>query len=311
MDSWVWWVLTCGFALYFVLLLIEFNQPAQRLMGQIDQQRNRRDEMQQRLGRARDHMAERRARLDDLQRKWKDLEERRRGLLAQANANTMVLIPAGAFAMGGREPETPPQEKPVHTVYLAAYRMARFPVTNTEYREFIACTGHRLPLHWQRGTYLTGTGSHPVVNVSWVDAQAYAQWRGARLPTEAEWEKAARGNDERPYPWGAHFSQEGRCNCMSSVGTTTPVNEYAEGRSDYGIWDMSGNVYEWCADYYEKDYYRRSPPRNPKGPEQGQERSLRGGCFTDTRAAVKATARVGLPEHATRANVGFRLAADA
>ena len=223
----------------------------------------------------------------------------------------MVYIPAGPFVMGGRDDDTPRNERPAHSVYLPAYFIAKFPVTNLDFYEFVKHTGHKPPIHWQRGTYPTGLGHHPVVNVSWQDAQAYAAWRGARLPTEAEWEKAARGTDERHYPWGNRFVDGERCNSCNQVGATTPVTEYPDGRSPYGAWDMCGNVYEWCADYYDEDYYKTSPSSNPKGPEGGQERVVRGGCYQDTRAVLRVTHRLGVSEVTVRENIGFRIAMDA
>ena len=230
---------------------------------------------------------------------------------AEDNGRDMKFIPAGAFVMGGRDEDSPSNERPSHTVYLSDYFISTFPVTNLDYLEFVQATGHRTPIHWQRGTFPTGTAQHPVTNVSWQDAMAYAEWRGARLPTEAEWEKAARGTDERPYPWGSRFVEGERCNSNNMIGTTTPVDEFPDGKSFYGLYDMAGNVYEWCADYYDEEYYRTSPPADPPGPEGGQERVIRGGSFSETRAGVRCTHRAGASETQTRDKIGFRLAMDA
>ncbi|MEW6750052.1 MAG: SUMF1/EgtB/PvdO family nonheme iron enzyme [Candidatus Latescibacterota bacterium] len=311
MDTWVWWILTCGFSLYFVILLLEFNRPAQKLMEQIDNQDTRRHDMERRLERAQEEVGTLRVRLEELQLRWDDLEERRKDILPEANAKRMVRIPAGPFTMGGREEDSPRSERPAHIVYMPAYYIGKYPVTNQDYSEFVRCTGHKPPIHWQRGTFPAGTSRHPVVNITWQEARAYASWAGARLPTEAEWEKAARGTDDRNYPWGNRFTEGDHCNGNNSVGTTTPVNEYADGRSPYGVWDMCGNVYEWCVDYYDEDYYKTSPSTNPKGPEGGQERVARGGCFTDSRTALRVTHRFGVSEVASRDNIGFRLAMDA
>ena len=311
MDSWFWWILTCGFSLYFVVLLLEFNRPAQKLMEQIDNQEIRRHDMEQRLERAREESTELKNRLEELEYRMEDMEEQRQEILPAANQKTMTQVPSGPFVMGGREEDSPRNERPAHSVYLSAFYILKYPVTNMDYREFVQCTVHKQPIHWQRDTYPTGLGHHPVVNVSWQDAQAYAAWRGARLPTEAEWEKAARGTDERHYPWGNRFVDGERCNSCNQVGATTPVTEYPEGRSEYGVWDLCGNVYEWCADYYDEDYYRSGPNSNPKGPEGGQKRVVRGGCFQDTRAVLRVTHRLGENEVGTRETIGFRIAMDA
>lgn len=308
MDGWWWWLLTCGFGLYFVILLLEFNRPAQKLQEQIDSQEMRRIDMARRLDSAQKQMVEMQDRQDELDREMQTLEEQRQKALPGANKRLMVHVPSGPFTMGGRDEESPRAERPAHTVFLNDYYIARFPTTNQEYREFVQCTGHRIPIHWQRGTFPTGTGKHPVVNVSWTDAAAFAKWRGARLPTEAEWEKAARGDDERPYPWGPRFTEGERCNGNNQVGMTTPVDEFPEGRSECGVWDLCGNAYEWCHDFYDEEYYKNSPTTNPKGPEGGQERVVRGGCYMESRAGLRATHREGVVEVTTRDTIGFRIA---
>jgi len=308
MDGWWWWLLTCGFGLYFVILLLEFNRPAQKLQEQIDNQEMRRIDMARRLDSAQKQMVEMQDRQDELDREMQTLEEQRQKALPGANKRLMVHVPSGPFTMGGRDEESPRAERPAHTVFLNDYYIARFPTTNQEYREFVQCTGHRIPIHWQRGTFPTGTGKHPVVNVSWTDAAAFAKWRGARLPTEAEWEKAARGDDERPYPWGPRFTEGERCNGNNQVGMTTPVDEFPEGRSECGVWDLCGNAYEWCHDFYDEEYYKNSPTTNPKGPEGGQERVVRGGCYMESRAGLRATHREGVVEVTTRDTIGFRIA---
>ncbi len=189
--------------------------------------------------------------------------------------------------------------------------MDPFPITNADYLEFVSATGYRVPVHWLRGKFPTGTGNHPVVNVTWKDAGAYAGWVGKRLPTEAEWEKTAHGTDERPYPWGDLFVEGERCNSNNMIGTTTQVNEFPDGRSFYGVWDMAGNVYEWCADYYDEEYYKHSPQTNPPGAQGGQERVVRGGSFQETRAGLRCTHRIGAAETHSRDNIGFRCAMDA
>jgi len=151
----------------------------------------------------------------------------------------MVYIPAGEFLMGE-------DKKPVS---VEAFYIDRYPVTNAEYKRFMDATRHSPPQHWRRGTYPEGKADHPVVHVRWSDAAAYAEWAGKRLPTEAEWEKAARGTDGREYPWGNEFDKD-KCNTNESgIWDTTPVGKYSPaGDSPYGVGDMAGNVWEWTAD---------------------------------------------------------------
>ena len=269
MDEWVYWILTCAFSLYFMLLLLEFNRPSQKLMEQIDSQAARHQDMQRRLSHAHAQTEEMQDRLAKLEHDMDDLEARRKDILPDANKRLMVHIPVGPFTMGGRDEDSPRSERPAHTVYQSAYYISKTPVTKQDYREFVQCTGHRAPVYWQRGTFPAAAGKHPVVNVSWQDARDYADWRSARLLTESEWEKAARGTDERLYPWGTRLTEGERCNANNQIGTT-PVDEWPDGLGFYGVWDMAGNVYEWCYDHYDPDFYKDSPMTNPKAPMAGR-----------------------------------------
>ena len=132
---------------------------------------------------------------------------------------------------------------------------------------------------------------HPVVNVNWDQANAYATWAGGRLPTEAEWEKACRGTDGRIYPWGDEPPTAELANFANNVGDTTPVGSYPNGASPYGALDMAGNVWEWTADWYAADYYANSPPANPPGPATGDVRVVRGGAFDYNENDVRCAAR--------------------
>ena len=306
-DSWVWWIMTCIISLYFVMLLLDFNKPSKKLMETIDHQESRRRDMTTRLAKLQEDIVQIKGSSEDQDLQMEDYEQRRKDLLQEANGRRMIEIPGGQFTMGGSQEDSPDSERPAHPVNVSTCLFDAYPVTNQDYREFVNCTGYKTPIHWQRGSYPTGLARHPVVNVSYHDAKAYAEWLGARLPTEAEWEKAARGTDERLYPWGSRFVDD-RCNSNNIVGTTLMVDEYPLGRSPYGVWDMSGNVYEWCEDYYDEDYYKYSPSTNPRGPEGGQERVIRGGFFSETRPNVRTTHRSSAPDNHTRENVGFRLA---
>lgn len=160
---------------------------------------------------------------------------------------TMIEIPAGRFIMGTNLPRSDLQNQPEHAVELHAYRIDKYPVTNAQYARFVAETGHRPPLHWVGGKMPEGRELHPVVMVSWFDAARYAAWAGKRLPTEAEWERAARGQDGRRWPWGDRMDPL-RLNTYYQVGATTEVLRFPEGASPEGVMDMAGNVSEWVAD---------------------------------------------------------------
>ena len=309
-SAWVWWILTAGFMLYFVIMLLEFNKPQQQLLECIDAQEQRRTHMRQRLAQVQEEEADLARRMEEMDISWQELDDRRKEILPEANTRRMTEIPPGSFTMGGREEDSPKNALPSHSVHISSFYIGRFPVTNQDYKEFINCTGYKPPIHWQRGTFPTGLGQHPVVNVSWIDAREFAEWSGGRLLTEAEWEKAAKGDGEFPYPWGERFVEGERCNSNNTIGMTTAVNEFPEGRSPYGVWDMSGNVYEWCADYFDDEYYRSSPTSNPRGPDGGQEHVIRGGSFSETRAGLRVTHRGCCAEATTRDTVGFRIGMD-
>jgi iron(II)-dependent oxidoreductase len=160
-----------------------------------------------------------------------------------------VLIPAGPFLMGTNLDSANVADRPQHSVSLPAYRIDKYLVTNAQYARLIAATGHRPPSDWKDGKIPQGALLHPVTLVNWYDAAAYAKWAGKRLPTEAEWEKAARGTDGRRWPWGNTMDPT-RLNTYYNTGSATDVNIYAKGVSPYGIFDMAGNVNEWTEDNF-------------------------------------------------------------
>ncbi|OIR19346.1 serine/threonine-protein kinase pkn1 [mine drainage metagenome] len=163
---------------------------------------------------------------------------------------TSVLIPAGKFQMGTNLKNADAASHPQHTVQLKAYRIDKYLVTNAQYARFIAATGHRPPSSWKDGKIPQGAALYPVTMVNWYDATAYSKWAGKRLPTEAEWEKAARGTDGRRWPWGNEMDPA-RLNTYYNVGSASNVNTYSNGVSPYGVYDMAGNVDEWVADDFE------------------------------------------------------------
>lgn len=187
----------------------------------------------------------------------------------------MVLIPAGEFIMG--EDFFKKNASPRHKIYLDDYHIDLHDVTNAHYKRFVDATRRFPPSHWNRDQYPAGRANHPVTFVSWFDADAYCKWEGKRLPTEAEWEKAARGTDGRMFPWGARFEAK-RANVPSEgIQDTTPVNAFPEGKSPYGLYDMSGNVFQWTA-----DWFLPYPGNKVPHPNYGEKlKVLRGGSFFD------------------------------
>ncbi len=215
----------------------------------------------------------------------------------------MVLIPAGEFQMGADDGQ---DDEPLHTVRLDAFYMDSHEVTNAQYLAFCQATERRLPKFWGMEEFRSGPEfpDHPVLGVSWNDAKAYAEWAGKRLPTEAEWEYAARGGLKgQPYPHGAEIDQE-KANYRSE-GSVSGGSFSANG---FGLYDMAGNVREWVADYYGPDYYATSPRDNPTGPEKGKFRVVRGGGWYSGPSCQNVHTRNALRPAWVDFNVGFRCA---
>jgi len=217
----------------------------------------------------------------------------------------MLLVPGGEFWMGSDEHA---DEKPRRRGFLDAFYIDKFEKTNALYAQFIRATGRPRPSHWTNSS--PNEPSEPVVRVTWDDAAAYCVWAGKRLPTEAEWEKAARGTDERKYPWGDHWDRSRANSRETQLGRTAPVGSYPTGVSPYGAHDMSGNVWEWVSDWYESNYYRFSPDRNPPGPSSGTARVLRGGSWNSSRFNLSTTNRYNSSTSPTTLDdvIGFRCA---
>ena len=237
---------------------------------------------------------------------------------------TMVLIPAGSFPMG-----VPPgdrdggrDEYPRHEVDVDAFYMDRYETTNARYLEFVKATNHRVPQNpknatrnlWQGVSIPDSLTDRPVVNVDWSDADAYCNWAGKRLPTEAEWEKAAKGNHDWRFPWGNVEPTAKHLNYNQQwIGEKTlmPVGSYEAGKSPYGIYDMAGNVWEWVNDWYDAQYYEKSPAKNAAGPEHGTKKVIRGAGWQNETPTVRIFTRVDSDPTIRNESTGFRCAMDA
>jgi formylglycine-generating enzyme required for sulfatase activity len=242
-------------------------------------------------------------------------------LAAALFADSMALIPAGQSTRGRTfdwpdykvdwYPNPVKDDEPARRISLDAFFIDRSEVTNREYLQFVKATGHRAPYHWT-GLYSDeNTSNQPVTNVSWNDANAYCSWQGKRLPTEAEWERAARGTsaDSGMYPWGDREIRPADA-VYGKVDGPDPVCSKAQ--NSFGLCDMIGNVWEWTSDWYARDYYAVSPEKNPKGPENGQYRVLRGGSWFDVPPLfLTASYRSWARQSARSPTIGFRCARDA
>jgi formylglycine-generating enzyme required for sulfatase activity len=210
--------------------------------------------------------------------------------------------------MGDNFNEGQPDEKPVHEVYLDTYYISKYEVTFEQYDYFCEETGRKKPSDqdW-------GRNERPVITVTWYDAKEFCDWLSEKLgedihlPTEAQWEKAARGTDQRRFPWGNSDPDSTRANYGRNENKTMPVGSYPAGKSFYGVHDMAGNVWEFCQDWYDPDYYKYSPRNNPQGPSSGSERVTRGGDWWSKAYGLRSALRNYMSPSAIGTKNGFRI----
>lgn len=251
--------------------------------------------------------------------------------VSKVDGKVMVRIPAGTFVMGTKpdERDAAKEEQPQHEVYVDEFWIDRTETTNAQYRKCVeagACRPPERNISYTRESYYDNEefDDYPVIWVSWDDANAYCKWAGKRLPTEAEWEKAARGIEPRRYPWGDEWPDGRLVNlCDANCGfdyshddiddkyaDTSPVGNYPEGANPYGLLDMAGNVWEWVSDWYAEDYYEWATTKNPQGPQYGDERVMRGGAWNMWQSDLRTAAREKGAPYLTYPNVGIRCASD-
>lgn len=193
----------------------------------------------------------------------------------EVDLSDMVFIEEGEFMMGTDDRLR--DEKPAHVVYIKSFHIDRYEVTKADYREFVLATKRKAPYEWQGTDFPVGKGEHPVTYVTWYDADAYCKWRGSRLPREREWEKAARGTDGRNYPWGDEWDLNKSNNPLRGIEATVAVGSFEAGKNQYGLYDMSGNVWEWV----DEGYYTH-PGSDYVNPEFGRNYALlKGGSWWD------------------------------
>lgn len=232
-----------------------------------------------------------------------------------------VSVPAGWFQMGSDphvDRDAGPQEQPQRPVFLDSFEIDRYEVTNVHYLRFVLATGAAWPPYWKADPFPEKMVRHPAIGVSWMEADAYCRWVGKRLPTEAEWEKAARGPDARLFPWGNQPAGWGRSNIAhtgSKHGLAYPplanVDRYDRGVSPYGVYQMAGNVAEWVADWFDPEYYRRASSHNPDGPLVGQDKVFRGGSWNEDPEVARSAGRGARAPDQRSYLIGFRCARDA
>ncbi|MCI0479196.1 formylglycine-generating enzyme family protein, partial [Candidatus Uhrbacteria bacterium] len=228
------------------------------------------------------------------------------------DGRAMVQVPEGPFTMGSREGD--PDEAPEHQVYLSTYYIDLKEVTQGDYARFVRMTKRGKPFIpvFEDDQSKILKPELPAIGMSWSDAVAYCKWAGKRLPTEAEWEKAARGEGRRRYPWGNEFGI-GRANTDGSEDGFRYLSgpgSFESGRSPYGVFDMTGNDAEWVDDTYDEQYYQKTPYRDPKGPEDGQHKVIRGGSWRETPQNARVAKRFQAKMWRTDSTIGIRCAKD-
>ena len=310
LEGWAYALVIVFSAVAWIHIFLDYRKKLMRVMPSVEEVSTRKKEFSSRISEAESNSENIVHSMSDLKGEIEKLDEQRRELQEKVNRREMVLIPAGRFDMGSNLPARD-EENPEHRVRMKAYYIDRYEVTNLQYKDFVHAAGYRSPVHWRNRNFTQASqANHPVVNVSWEDARAYAEWMGKRLPTEAEWERAARGDYGNEYPWGKTASQD-HANFANPDSKTTPVEKYPSGKSDHDVYDMCGNVGEWVNDWYDPKYYTRTAEADPQGPEDGSQKVYRGGGYHCNRMDIRAAGRHYATPKSYQEYIGFRCAMDA
>jgi len=230
----------------------------------------------------------------------------------------MASIPAGEFVMGSSDEKAKSNENPSHSVYLDSFYIDKFEVSFKEFEEYLAANPKQYPTitGWVDRKARPDMLNKPVFGFQWKRCKKYCEWKGKRLPTEAEWERAAKGIDGRNYPWGNEPPDDKRANfgncCFIQKGSVlSPVDSFDNGKSAEGVYNLGGNVAEWVHDWYDKKYYKKSPYKNPKGPVKGKHHVIRGGAWNSLPVYLRSSSRYGDSDAKDYYGIGCRCAKSA
>ena len=312
MEGWSVGAAIFIFALLWAQIFMDYRKKLMRIIPGVREVANRKQEFSSQIAEAETNTNDFIGSLDSMRNEIERLEEERQKLQEKVNPLEMIRIPAGKLKMGSNSTlADQADENPEHEVRLKVFYVDQYEVTNLQYKDFVDATGHRQPAHWFNGTFPNANmADHPVVNVSWEDASAYAEWTGKRLPAEAEWERAARGDKNSEYPWRRGAIAQDNANFENPQGGTSSVTKYDGGKSEFGVWDLSGNVGEWVNDWYDPKYYASSPDADPKGPSEGRQKVYRGGGYHTNKVDIRASARHFALASSYHDYIGFRCAMD-
>ena len=307
MGDWTYALIIVICTFIWIHQLVDYRKKLALMAPGIDSVSSRKSDYSEQISQSETNTQDIQQSIGSMRKEIEELEEKRVGLQEELNRKEMILVAGGTFEMGSAT-SGHIDEEPEHKVTITQFYLDRFEVTNLQYKDFVDATDHRVPVHWRNRTFPEARrASHPVVNVSWEDAKAYADWMGKRLPTEGEWEWAARGDQSFDYPWGRTCNPD-CANYDNPDGKTSDVDKFPRGQAASGAWDMCGNVGEWVNDWYDDEYYQSSTDLDPQGPPGGNRKVYRGGGFQGNRMDIRTVARHFAMSATSQEYIGFRCA---